>query len=204
MTIEHKDIPDVNIHQTKGVASAPTGTVHAASAGVGTWVAPYTLQTVKETVVLQASQNTTQLIAAQDTPQGVLFGGAQVGADVSIDAAGLITINTTGYYKFKFNLNFGRTTTAGSSFIFARLLINGTPAGFVQGTQLDSANQSIPFQADYDAVLTAGNTVKVEMYRDSAGVANGGLIAVTTPALAGWADVPSAWVRVYKQLGPGN
>ena len=36
-TVEHKDIPDANLHEPKGVSTATTGKVLTASSGVGTW-----------------------------------------------------------------------------------------------------------------------------------------------------------------------
>lgn len=201
---EHKDIVDPNIHDTKGLVAASNGQVHAKVGGVGSWVNPSTLVSVRRVTVLEGFHATTQLIAANDLAQNVLFGGAQAGTDVSIDAAGLMTINTTGYYAFKFNLNFGRTSAVGVSTMFARLVINGVPAGFVQGVRLPDEDTATPFQADFDTLLSAGSTVKVEMYRDSSGASNGGLIAGTTTALASWADQPSAWVRVTRHIGVTN
>lgn len=201
MSIEHVDITDPDIHETKGVASATNGTVLSASGGAGVWVAPNTLSLIREFTVLEGSQSGNQLVAVNDVPQNVLFGGAQSGTHMSIDAAGVITVNTAGFYNFKFNLNFGRTSAVGEALIFARLIINGVQAGFVQGVRLPDENTSQPFQADFSAVLPAAATIKVEMYRDSAGAANGGLIAIATTALAGWPDTPSAWVRVTKSEG---
>jgi len=39
-TIEHKDIPNANLHETKGVSTATTGAVLTANAGVGLWQIP--------------------------------------------------------------------------------------------------------------------------------------------------------------------
>lgn len=198
--VEHVSITDPNIHKTKGVASAANGTVHAANAGDGTWVLPYTLSTTRKLQVLQGSQAANQLIASADTPQTVLFGGLQALADINLAATGIITINTTGYYEFKFNLSFGRTTGTGISTIFSRLLIGGVATGFTQVVKLDTPDITVPFQADFTRFMTAGETVSIEIMRDSVGLADGGLIAVT-PTDPAFTPAPSAWVRVVKVQG---
>jgi hypothetical protein len=182
---------------------ASNGQVHAKVGGVGTWVNPSTLVTQRQVVVLQSFSSATQVPVSNDVPQTVVFGGAAAGADASIDSGGIITINTTGFYSFKFNLSFGRTSAVGVALLFARLLVNGTPQGFVQGIRLPDEDTTSIFQADVDLQLAAATTVRVEMYRDAAGATNGGLIPVVT-GLAGWDDVPSAWVRVSKMIGTTN
>lgn len=197
---EHKDITDPNIHETKGVAAATNGQVHAKQSGVGAWVTPYSLETTRKTAVFEGSTTANQLPASQDTPQNVTFGGAVAGTDVSMDSGGTVTINTSGYYQLKFNFNFGRTAATTNSLVFVRLLINGTPTGFVQGVKLPDAATSIPMQIDFDREFAASDTVAVQLYRDSAGATDGGLVGIAT-TVVGWDDVPSAWLRIYKIEG---
>lgn len=197
---EHKDIVDPNIHETKGMQAATNGQVHAKSGGVGAWVTPYSLDTVRQTVVFEGSTLTDQLPAAADTPQNVTFGGVVAGTDVSMDSGGTVTINTSSFYQFKFNLNFGRTGSTSTAIVFARLVINGTPTGFVQGVKIPDAVTSLPVQIDFEREFTAGDLVKVEIIRDSAGAADGGLVGIN-PTLAGWNDTPSAWLRISKLEG---
>lgn len=198
--VQHKDITDPFIHETKGIVAATNGQVHAKVGGVGAFVTPSTLTNQRQVVVLTGSTATAQNPVAVDTPINVTFGGVQAGVDASIDASGLITINTAGFYRFKFNLSFGRTSGAGEAILLARLLVNGTATGFVQGCRLPDENTSSPTQFDIEFACTPGQTIRVELVRDSAGVNNGGLIPIVS-VLASWADVPSAWVRVTKLIG---
>lgn len=198
--IEHKDISDPNIHETKGVAAAVNGQVHARIGGLGAWVDPSSLVTGRHTTVFTGSTLASQIPAGVDTPLGVTFGGAVVGTDISIDSAGVITVNTDGYYNFKFNLSFGRTTGVGSAIILGRLLVNGVATGFVQGARLPDEDTSNVTQFDIEFAVAAGTTIAVQIIQDSAGIANGGLIGLTS-VLADWGDVPSAWVRVTKFVG---
>lgn len=174
--------------------------MHTRSGGLGAWVDPSSLVTTRHTTVFTGSTLTSQIPVGLDTPLGVTFGGAVVGTDASIDGAGVITINTTGYYNFKFNLSFGRTTAVGVAIILGRLLVNGAPTGFVQGAKLPDAITSSVTQFDIEFAVTAGTTIAVQIIQDSAGVANGGLIGAAS-VLPSWGDVPSAWCRITKFVG---
>jgi hypothetical protein len=198
--LEHKDVTDPNIHETKGMAAAVNGQVHAKAAGVGAWVDPTSLVTTRHTTVFTGSTLTNQIPVGLDTPLGVTFGGAVVGTDVSIDGAGVITVNTDGYYLFKFNLSFGRTSVAGTAILLARLLVNGVATGFVQGCKMADDEGSNVAQFDIEFAVTAGTTIAVQVMQDSAGIANGGLIGLASVSPS-WGDVPSAWCRITKFVG---
>lgn len=201
--VEHVAITDPNIHDTKGVAAASNGQVHAKVGGNGTWVDPSTLASVRQITVLEGATYTSQNPGGTGVPIAITFGGAQAGTDVSIDGLGTMTINTTGMYHFKFNLSVGRVVGGGEALVAARLLVNGSPTGFVQGARLPDANSSTVVQFDVDVFLPAATTVQVQFYRDAAGANAGGLIGFVT-GLGGWDDVPSAWVRIARSIGVTN
>ena len=129
--MEHKDIPDAQLHQIKGAASASSGQVPIAT-GAGTTVfgfLDWTQIANKPTAsgyqtVLSSFSSVNQTPAAVNTALQVVFGAAQSTADVSITAGGLVTFNTSGAYLIDIFLRFGRTGASGTAIVLNRLLKN--------------------------------------------------------------------------------
>ena len=205
--MEHKDIPDAQLHQIKGAASASSGQVPIAT-GSGTTVfgfLDWTQVANKPTsggyqAKLSAFSSVNQNPSAVDTPLQVTFGSAQTTADVSISAAGVITFNTSGNYLIDIFLRFGRSTSSGNAILLNRILKNGAQILNSNGVILSAATQTIPFSAAIPLTMAAGDTITMEVARDSAGTNDGGLFVVS-PTIAGWNIVPSATVVVNKFVG---
>ena len=205
--MEHKDIPDAQLHQIKGAVSASSGQVPIAT-GSGTAVfgfLDWTQVANKPTssgyqAKLSAFSSVNQNPSAVDTPLQITFGSAQTTADVSISAAGVITFNTSGNYLIDIFLRFGRSTSTGNAIILNRILKNGAQILNSNGVILSAATQTIPFSAAIPLTMAAGDTMTMEVARDSAGTDDGGLFAVS-PTIAGWNIVPSATVVVNKFVG---
>lgn len=199
--VEHRNIIDAERHEVKGASSATAGQVLSSIGGGNTlFVAPASLNNIGMGVALEASQLATQSPSAVDTPLTILFGSGVVTTDVTVSAAGLITFNTAGLYVITFNLNFGRANSTGVSIMFARLLFSGTPSGFVQNARIDTSTDITPFNATLVRSMAAGSTISMQLIRDSAGANDGGLYSLD-PVLAGWANSPSAAVRIQKFIG---
>ena len=205
--MEHKDIPDAQLHQIKGAASASSGQVPIAT-GSGTaafgfldWsqVANKPTASGYESK-LSSFSSVNQNPSAVNTPLQITFGSAQATADVSISAAGVITFNTSGNYLIDIFLRFGRSTSTGNAIIMNRILKNGAQILNSNGLILSAATQTIPFSAAIPLTMAAGDTMTMEVARDSAGTNDGGLFAVS-PTIAGWNIVPSATVVVNKFVG---
>lgn len=205
--MEHKDIPDAQLHQIKGAVSASSGQVPIAT-GSGTaafgfldWsqVANKPTASGYESK-LSSFSSVNQNPSAVDTPLKITFGSAQATADVSISAAGVITFNTSGNYLVDIFLRFGRSTSTGNAIILNRILKNGAQILNSNGLILSAATQTIPFSAAIPLTMAAGDTMTMEVARDSAGTNDGGLFAVS-PTIAGWNIVPSATVVVNKFVG---
>ena len=205
--MEHKDIPDAQLHQIKGAASASSGQVPIAT-GSGTaafgfldWsqVANKPTASGYESK-LSSFSSVNQNPSAVNTPLQITFGPAQTTADVSISAAGVITFNTSGNYLIDIFLRFGRSTSTGNAIILNRILKNGAQILNSNGVILSAATQTIPFSAAIPLTMAAGDTMTMEVARDSAGTNDGGLFAVS-PTIAGWNIVPSATVVVNKFVG---
>lgn len=201
MATEHRLIPDAERHETKGASTATVGQVHRSNGGGATsWVNPSSLNNVTISSTLEGISNTTQGPTAVDTPYQVTWGAGSSNSDVNIASNGIVTIITAGLYFITFNLNMGRTGNTGIATLLARLLINDTPAGFVQGTRIDTSANVTPFNATVYRSFNASDTIKVQLIRDSGGNNDGGLITID-PVLAGWDNSPSAAIRLQKVLG---
>lgn len=205
--MEHKDIPDAQLHQIKGAASASSGQVPIAT-GSGTAVfgfLDWTQVANKPTssgyqAKLSAFSSVNQNPSAVDTPIQITFGPAQTTADVSVSSAGVITFNTYGNYLIDIFLRFGRSTSTGNAILLNRILKNGAQILNSNGVILSAATQTIPFSAAIPLTMAAGDTMTMEVARDSAGTNDGGLFVVS-PTVAGWNVVPSATVVVSKFVG---
>jgi len=205
--MEHKDIPDAQLHQIKGAVSASSGQVPIAT-GSGTAVFGFLdwAQVANKPTSsgyqakLSAFSSVNQNPSAVDTPLQITFGPAQTTADVSISAAGIITFNTSGNYLIDIFLRFGRSTSTGNAILLNRILKNGAQILNSNGVILSAATQTIPFSAAIPLTLAAGDTITMQVARDSAGTNDGGLFVVS-PTIAGWNIVPSATVVVNKFVG---
>ena len=205
--MEHKDIPDAQLHQIKGAASASSGQVPIAT-GSGTaafgfldWSQVANKPTANGyQSKLSSFSSVNQNPSSVDTPLQITFGSAQSTADVSISSAGVITFNTSGNYLIDIFLRFGRSTSAGNAILLNRILKNGAQILNSNGVILSAATQTIPFSAAIPLTMAAGDTMTMEVARDSAGTNDGGLFVVS-PTIAGWNIVPSATVVVNKFVG---
>ena len=81
-----------------------------------------------------------------------------------------------------------------------RILKNGAQFGVTQSTRLSSSDSIIPTDSRVLIDLMAGDTVSMQLVRDSAGVNSGGLLqqAATT---SGWGAAPSALLVASKVVG---
>lgn len=206
--MDHKLIPDADRHEAKGASTATLNQVIKSNGDGTTYFGFVNRSELAGTVtkagykklLYGASTASSQDPTGVNTPLQVEFGAAQSTADVSLSSVGLITFVTSGQYLLTLRKRFGRVASAGSAILFARYLFNGVQLGQSFGvTIVDSAN-IIPVSNTIILDVNAGDTFKVELIRDSAGVNYGGL-KQSTSTLAGWNAAPSASVTVYKYLG---
>lgn len=206
--VEHVNILDADRHEPKGASTAALNQVmHSDGDGTTTFKfldynnlvntpvpQGYTL------VLTGASTAATQQPAAVNTPLQVEYGAAQATADVNLSNLGLVTFNTAGQYAVTLFTRFGRTTAAGTAILFNRILRNGVQTLNSNSVSMVDDAAIIPFSATVLMDVAAGDTFSQEIYRDSAGVNNGGLF-MTTPTLVGWLNSPSATIVVSKYRG---
>jgi hypothetical protein len=166
---------------------------------VATQTADSMLYGVKEVEVLRAPSIVIQAPTALDTALQVTFGAAQKSASdpVMINAAGLITFNTAGVYAVRVKLENGRTGATGTSVLLSRLIKNGAAYGSPAAVKLTSSDETVPTDSRVIIDAAAGDTLVVQIMRDSAGTNFGGLypqVAVVTA----WGTVPSALLVVSR------
>lgn len=159
----------------------------------------YAAAGVKEVEVLRASSLVAQAPTAVDTPLQVAFGAAQgAPADpVSISAAGLVTFNQAGNYSVRVKLQCGRTGASGTSILLSRLVLGGTQLGSAACVKLTQTDATTPTDSRVVMNPTAGQTLQVQIMRDSAGSNFGGIYpqAATVPA---WGTAPSALLVISR------
>lgn len=201
MAIQHRNIPDAERHEAKGASTATAGQVIASVGGGATaFVNPNTLTNISFSSSLEVASLVSQSPAATDTPLQINFGAGSSNTDVSVAAGGTITILTAGVFFINLNMTFGRTTSTGVATVVARVLVNDVFAGFVYATKIDTSIDIQPFSTTIVRNFSVNDTIKVQVIRDSTGTNDGGLITFD-PVLSGWANAPSAAVRVQKITG---
>lgn len=162
----------------------------------------YAAAGVKEVEVLRAASTATQAPSAVDTALQLTFGAAQGSASdpVMINAAGLVTFNTAGNYAVRVKLQNGRTGATGTSILLSRLLLNGVQVGSAAAVKMTQTDATTPTESRIVLNPTAGQTLAVQIMRDSAGSNFGGVypqVAVVTA----WGTAPSA-LLVISRLEP--
>ena len=159
----------------------------------------YAAAGVKEVEVLRASSNVAQAPTAVDTPLQVAFSAAQGAPSdpVMIDAAGLVTFNQAGNYAVRVKLQCGRTGASGTSILLSRLVLGGTQVGSAACVKLTQTDATTPTDSRVVMNPTAGQTLQVQIMRDSAG-SNFGGIYPQAAAVTSWGTAPSALLVISR------
>lgn len=162
----------------------------------------YAATGVKEVELLRAPSIIAQAPAAVDTPLQLVFGAAQKSASdpVMINAAGLVTFNTAGNYAVRIKLQCGRTGATGTSILLSRLLLSGAQIGSAACVKLTQTDATTPTDSRVIMNPTAGQTLAVQIMRDSAG-SNFGGVYQQAATVAEWGTAPSA-LLVISRLEP--
>lgn len=205
--VEHVNIADGQRHEPKGASTAVLNQVaHSNGAGGTIWkFIDYSVITNPPTPfspasVLSAYSSASQSPSAVDTALQVNFGSPQTTTHVSLAANGTVTFNTEGTYTITLFMRFGRTTGAGNAIILSRFLVNDVQGLNSNAISMPDSNSIVPFSTTLMLTVTAGTTFKLQILRDSSGINNGGLFALT-PAASGWNVAPSATIVVSKLTG---
>lgn len=162
----------------------------------------YAATGVKEVELLRAPSIIAQAPAAVDTPLQLVFGAAQKSAldPVMINTDGLVTFNAAGNYAVRVKLQCGRTGATGTSILLSRLLLAGAQIGSASCVKLTQTDATTPTESRVVVNATAGQTLAVQIMRDSAGSNFGGVYQQAATVTA-WGTAPSA-LLVISRLDP--
>ena len=162
----------------------------------------YAAAGMKEVEVLRAASTVAQAPSAVDTPLQLTFGAAQKSATdpVMINSAGLVTFNTAGNYAVRIKTQNGRTGASGTSILLMRILVNGTQYGSPAATRITATDSTVPTESRVVLNPTAGQTMAVQIMRDSAGSNFGGVYPQAATVTA-WGSAPST-LLVISRLEP--
>lgn len=159
----------------------------------------YAATGVREVELLRAASTATQAPTAVDTPLQLTFGAGQLSAadPVMLNSAGQVTFNTAGAYAVRIKLLQGRTGASGTSILLSRILINGAQYGSPASVKLSTADATIPTDSRVVVQATAGQTLTVQIMRDSAGSNFGGVYPQVATVTA-WGTAPSALLVISR------
>lgn len=154
---------------------------------------------VNFTTSIVAYDFTQQTPTGLDTPYQIKFGTAQTQTDFDLSAAGAFTCNVSGVYKLSVIAQATRSGTSGTVWLYFRALVNGAQVGASLLVKIGSLNDDQPILIYPSIPLSATDVLTFEFIRGSEGV-NEGFLEAATPAIGGWADVPSASIAIEKLI----
>lgn len=162
----------------------------------------YAAAGMKEVEVLRAPSTVAQVPTAVDTALQLTFGSAQNSAanPVMINASGLVTFNVAGSYAVRIKLQCGRTGATGTSILLSRILLGGAQLGSAACVKMTQTDATTPTDSRVVINATAGQTMAIQIMRDSAG-SNFGGVYPQAATVAAWGTAPSA-LLVISRLEP--
>ena len=162
----------------------------------------YAAAGMKEVEVLRAPSTVAQAPTAVDTALQLTFGAAQKSASdpVMINAAGLVTFNAAGNYAVRIKLQCGRTGATGTSILLSRILLGGSQFGSAACVKMTQTDATTPTDSRVVINATAGQTLAIQIMRDSTGSNFGGVYPQVATVTA-WGAAPSA-LLVISRLEP--
>lgn len=170
-----------------GIMEAATGTLYGA----------FSYPTViTQADFLQADSPNNQIPATLGEPLQINFGPAQTTPQFDVSAAGDLTCNITGQYRFVFTGQAGRVGGAGFVNLFFRLLRNGTQIGDSVLARLDNGQVVTPLRFNLTIDLEAGDVLAGQVVQDTSGIAGSGGLYALQPEEPGWNIAPSATVQI--------
>lgn len=158
LNMQHKDIPDGERHEPKGVSTAQSGAVYVANGtGSGTWVP-------REEAYgeLFASAKTIS-VAVAGTYYPIEDISTGLSNNMTLDGAtGEITVDSAGVYRLAFNA-VSSISGASKEDITFRYTVNGTPATRTIAVTSSHALEKQSCAANALVDLQVGDVIKVEV-----------------------------------------
>lgn len=151
--------------------------------------------------VFIAQSDSDQQPNAVNEPMQVRFGPASSTSEFQLDADGTLTCLQSGTYEVYSRMLIGRTGgSTGEADIFMRALVNGNQVGPTVFAKVAGTDFVFPAIFHYYLSANAGDVMKVELIRGSTGANEGGILR-QSPTLAGWDEVPSAYIAISQTTG---
>ena len=121
---------------------------------------------------------------------------------VSMDANGTVTFNEDGTYFLSFYFQFTRASASGTANLVLWSQIDETTSGIPVISKAQNSNILTPAELTLPVALTAGQTLKGRIMRDTSGANDGGLggytVADTSGGSAGPSNGASASLIIYR------
>lgn len=151
--------------------------------------------------VFIAQSDSDQQPNAVNEPMQVRFGPASSTSEFQLDADGTLTCLQSGTYEVYSRMLIGRTGgSTGEADIFMRALVNGNQVGPTVFAKVAGTDFVFPAIFHYYLTANAGDVMQVELIRGSTGANEGGILR-QSPTLAGWDEVPSAYIAISQTTG---
>lgn len=201
--IQHRDIPEAQLHEPKGASTASEGQVYKSDgSGSGAWEdinldpSSISVERLIDSASTAAIQSPTGLGEANAIQ--VEFGPAVLTSSdpVNLGSDGTLNVNESGLYRLAFSGQFGRSGGAGVANMLFRITVDGVQAGRSVAAKLDSADIDYYIENNTWNNLVAGQEIRMEVMRDSSGNDSGDLIQVQPTG--SWNAAPSATIRVER------
>lgn len=201
--IQHVDIPDSQLHEVKGAASATANTWLKANGSGGTTFEALPGKKLAAVDALSGSSNSNQYLSSVGSEAVVNFGGAQSSPanSMTLAADGTLTFNEAGIYEINSSAIAGRTTNTGEVDLCFSIRYNGVQTGRTFVLSLDSSSDTFaaPLSSTVTIEASVGDVITHHVGR-YAGTSSGdaGVKAVPVTGLTGWSDAASTYLRVAK------
>lgn len=201
--IQHANIPDANLHEAKGAASAPENTWLKADGLGATSFQPLPPKKLSAVDSISGSSLANQYISSVGSEIQVDFGGAQVSPNgsMSLAADGTLTFNQNGVYEINSSAIAGRTTNTGSADLCFNIRLNGAQIGRTFALSLDNADDTFvaPLSSTVTIEAQAGDVLTHHVGR-YAGTDSGdaGVKYIPIAGLTNWSDAASTYLRIAK------
>lgn len=199
--IQHADLPEALLHETKGASTAANNTwLRANGDGTTTFstLPDYNL-IVADEIVSQSIVN--QTLNTADTETQLAFGSAATSPNgaISVDASGNVTFNESGLYYINVRAFAGRSQSQGTSTLGFSGRVGGVQVGTTVPATLDAAADGVNVTVADTSInyIPAGTTYSFHMRLFTNGGGDNGVFSVDY-STANWENTPATRISVRK------
>lgn len=168
ITIQHKNIPDAQLHEPKGIATVTVGKIYVSDgAGSGTWVDKSRYGELYITGGTTSQTLSAASAFARLDPGTAWTAGVNAGVTLTV-ADGTFTIIESGAYHIGFWCVFTTAALAAGTGYKFRYAVNGVPiTRQISTTKQTAGVDSLDVSAQGIATLTAGDVLSIYVAGDA-------------------------------------